>query len=502
LDVFGQQGIRAANILISLGGEGKSAGDVLRELAASLGEAGSAEEAMTIRTETLGGKVDKFRAKVDSLKLKIGVLISYGLEPAVDAMIDWADAILTLDQRISELDTELSDWRQSLSETQYGIDDLAKDINALQSDINTWIKQLQTDLAKQMDNFVSGIDGMQTSLTQLSNYINITVQDTFNNFINWITSTDVSIEYIIQEIKNFNRSLEDLLPSMLRLGDALINTVTAAIQQVVGNAQEMNDGIKNVEDAANSFIPTVKEFAQKIIDLAVAFKEKAVNAVTEFNSILEEKLKPAVERARDKFREAFQGMVGWMQYAVDMWSELGTLLKDSIDEKMRAIFNIFNNTKKWILDVWGTLWNSVVSTVTGALNTVIQTIKDVFGDIVSFFNELWKAITGGSIWVDMWRDVEEVARVFGERTVRRVGEVVSDIHSEFKGLEEDVRKIVIEPRVPELGRIILPGVGLPGGGGGGSNITVNVSLSGVVGDVDYVADIVSQKIVDKLRMVV
>lgn len=341
MEVFGQQGMRAAAILLNLAGEGENAGDVLRELAVEIGRTGTASEAMSLKMNTTSGRLARLNAEFDNFKIMLGDFLASILLPVIDAF-RWLGGVLS--ETVAPIVKNL-------------IMPAVRELNSVWSKLNESLEE-------------SGID--------------------FN---------------ILTEI------IKILATGVMVTLWAIIKAVTLVIQG-------------------------------------------ATSAV-----------------------ETLTGAVRWLS------------------DRLNELINIFTNVKSTVLDIWGSLWNSIFNIVVNILNSVIDKIKSVFGSIVDFFNQLWNALTGGSIWVDLWEDIEKITVDYSRSTESSVEEFTKRLRERFDKFRNeliqpiqpkiDVRQPNILDRVP--GRNVV------------NNITVNVS--GAYGDPEELADVVSRRIVERLQLV-
>jgi len=116
---------------------------------------------------------------------------------------------------------------------------------------------------------------------------------------------------------------------------------------------------------------------------------------------------------------------------------LASLLKMVIGN-LDSIMSTFSDWGKSVLDFFGNLWNSIVDSAVGAFNRICDAVKNGINAVTGFFNDLWKNLTKGSIWTDMWKDMivqteASLARILSE-TERSVGEFEGSFSTAAGGL--------------------------------------------------------------------
>ncbi|MBS7642769.1 MAG: hypothetical protein QW374_04965 [Candidatus Bathyarchaeia archaeon] len=131
---------------------------------------------------------------------------------------------------------------------------------------------------------------------------------------------------------------------------------------------------------------------------------------------------------------AIMGIVAAVGFLFMAWRENWFGIRDILENVIDRIVSVIDGFVGWFRNVWSWL----VDSVRGA------------------FEWLWKVLTGGSIWTDMWRDIVDTA----ERGMREVDRIVSS----------------------GIGGIVYEFSGIPAGGG--NIVTVTGPLVAVYGSVD------------------
>lgn len=429
MDIFGQQGMRAATILLNLAGEGKSAGEVLRELAAQVGRAGTASEAMGLKMETTQGKLARLSAEFENFKLGLGGFLADVLLKVIDGL-RWLAGIL--------------------SETLAPI-------------IQNWIMPAVQELTS-----------------------------AWNEFTGAMEDSGIEINVLVEAVKILAVGFSIGLGYAIKIIAAALRGLAELIRGIIWVVNQLRAGWESDWMGIRTFFETTVAVIVSIINGLIAAIQWISDRVNEVRAGVEYGLwliKNAFEFYSNLVNTIWTGLWNGIQWIAE---SIGNAVYGFIDYIMWSIKNVFDFFGGDIWNIWNNLWNSIKDIVSNALNWVINKIKDVFGSITGFFNQLWQAITGGSIWTDMWRDIKDIAADYGGETEKIISQWTNRLKTQFTGLKQDIN------------------VALEGGGrlGGPSTLgrqvvfNVSINVSGVVDDPEELAEAVSRKLFQRVKVMI
>jgi hypothetical protein len=150
----------------------------------------------------------------------------------------------------------------------------------------------------------------------------------------------------------------------------------------------------------------------------------------------------------DSIQKILGGFYDWLvggsfvQDLIELVLDLATgglvsLLKMVVGN-LDSIMSTLSDWGKTVLDVFNNMWNSIVDSAVGAFNRICDAVKSGIDAVTGYFSDLWKNLTGGSIWTDMWKEMvgqteSSLSRILSE-TQRGVGSFQNTFASTASGL--------------------------------------------------------------------
>jgi hypothetical protein len=121
----------------------------------------------------------------------------------------------------------------------------------------------------------------------------------------------------------------------------------------------------------------------------------------------------------DKIKELCDGFTKWL--VGSSW----------IQDLIAKVVSVLGSLGTDIVKAFSKIWDDVVNAAGTAWNRINKAVSDGVDIVKSTVTSLWKALTGGSIWTDMWNDMIEL-------TQRGMSTITEEVASNMKALQASI----------------------------------------------------------------
>ena len=175
---------------------------------------------------------------------------------------------------------------------------------------------------------------------------------------------------------------------------------------------------------------------------------------------------------------AISGIVGTISSSLSsvasiasgIWSSIIGAIASGVSSIVSAVSSGFSSLIGIVQSIFSGIWNII----TGIMGGIVSYIWGIINSIISAFQSLWRSITGGSIWPEMFESMEKQAA------------------EGMKGIQS-----VVAGGLGEVTPIVKAAAGEAAAGPTTRDITINFTIQGVT-DPDEVARQVENRLVEVL----
>jgi len=153
-----------------------------------------------------------------------------------------------------------------------------------------------------------------------------------------------------------------------------------------------------------------------------------------------------------------------------IWSSIISAIASGVSSIVSAVSSGFSS----LINIVSSIFSGIWGIITGIMSGIVSYIWGVINSIISAFQSLWRAITGGSIWPEMFESMEKQAA------------------EGMKGIQS-----VVAGGLGEVTPVVKAAAGEAAAGPTTRNITINFTIQGVT-DPDEVARQVENRLVEVL----
>lgn len=222
-----------------------------------------------------------------------------------------------------------------------------------------------------------------------------------------------------------------MLPVFKELWSALkgIWDALQPVFQAFGKIWEALTGVSTEGKNAYTVFNLIADILKVTVVPALQGLVEVIKLVTPVIKLLAEGFKATVEIVAPIIRELIELIGGFVNSVKEIlggfwkWLVGGSFIQDLMDAVFTAfsegIGRIIEGAKGWlagvtatfaewgqgILDFFGNLWNQMIDIVGNAFSGILKKVQEGINAVANFFGDLWKKLTGGSIWLDMWADM-------------------------------------------------------------------------------------------------
>jgi phage-related protein len=256
----------------------------------------------------------------------------------------------------------------------------------------------------------------------------------------------------------------DLYRALTEWGSSLYNALTT--------------GAENLWIALDSIWKAV---SQGILEIAVGLWNDLVAAFTNLWSTVSNIWGSLSYSVTNTAKTLWEGLVDGVNSFVRVWdaglsslqvkaSEWWSKIQGGVLEIAGKLWSSVQSGLKGFSDFWGNTWSSIYSVTTGWANSIANAVNNMANSLWNTLQNLWRRVVGGSIWPEMWSEMQAIT----EDSSAKIQGRVEDLFSSFKSPSLGVG-------VPGL---LAAGVGMAGGGGRSIVINVQGPLIGSINGID------------------
>lgn len=415
--IFGIQGLNAFNKMTVTGVEAQGRwAEALGGASEGLGEAAKQYDTMT---SNLQGARDMFSSALEGFQNAVYEKLSGPLTEATNIA---TDALGAITQGFEEggirgaIESLGSFAKETLSGLWDGLE-LPPEVEGIAATIGEIINSFSADAAGVISSIASAVSGFMEGFSNSEAVGAISnVASSVGDFLSKFVS---GVEDIVSKLAEGVKSLLDSFDAEgagQTIGDiaAGIADFASAVLQVAGDiVSKIADGVGKFIDAFkdSGAAQSIGEVAGKVADFAKPFTEGladiigkvgekfgdligwiadfASSAVGDIPGIMDsvggaiEKLAPLFDLIWEKLKP----VIDWLgEVAMASFEALGATIKGAWDIAVQAVQTFF--------DLIGDLADFVTSVLTGDFEGAAEAIKNVWNDIVEFFEGIWESIKG------------------------------------------------------------------------------------------------------------
>jgi len=269
---------------------------------------------------------------------------------------------------------------------------------------------------------------------------------------------------------------------LVAAGAAVIGTMVGLGASIVAwkdQTGEWHSATEKVIERLQGFPPVIKEVTEFLAKAAggwlIAFdklKEGAMgigSALSTFAGQVSSAFGSAVSAVSSAVGTISSSLSGVASTVAGIWSSIISVIASGVSSIVSAVSSGFSSLIGIVQSIFSGIWNIITSILSG----IVSYIQGAINSIISTFQSLWRAITGGSIWPEMFESMEKQAA----EGMKGVQSVMGGGLGEITPM---VRGTAAEAAAPTT-----------------RNITVNFTIQGVT-DPDEVARQVENRIVEVL----
>jgi len=313
--------------------------------------------------ESYAGKQQQVANAMDNLKEKIGS----ALIPVMNSLQEmWGKVVLGADQFVTDLGKVWKGFTE-LPEVQKMAEGLNKAWLDLQKGFATVADEAGKSVMPVFKELWEALKGIGSAL--------LPVFEAFGKI--WEALTGVSTEG-----KNAY-TVFNLIADILKV------TVVPALQGLVEVIKLVTPVIKLLAEGFKATVEVVAPIIRQLIELIGGF----------------------ITSVKDLLGGFWKWLVGG-SFIQDLMAAVFTAFGKGFDELVKGLGNwlggistTFAEWGKGLLEFFGSLWTQMIDIVGNAFKGILDAVKGGIDAISNFFGDLWKKLTGGSIWLDMWADM-------------------------------------------------------------------------------------------------
>ncbi|MEU1272976.1 hypothetical protein [Streptomyces sp. NPDC005799] len=189
--------------------------------------------------------------------------------------------------------------------------------------------------------------------------------------------------------------IQPLLPLIVTLSTSMATTLAGALGILVPVVTTVIGWITNLADAAKKVVGWIVDGFQWLYDKLVGHSiiPDMVNAIVTWFTSLWTGTKQIFTTLKKWVIDLWNGLWNTVR---SKWDSFYSGLKLAISLAWTGIKNMFSGLKTWVTNTWSSLWNGAKNTVTGIFNTISSKISGFASGMRTAFSNLKNAL--GTIW--------------------------------------------------------------------------------------------------------